>query len=209
MMTLCLRGNPFGYRILESGFCEANPTVGKVLRGRTLSLVHVMRNSRGGGWDRGREWEVNPFQDEANAEEAVDEHENTGINFDAYEDILVETSGDNVAPSVNTFTEIDLGEELNQNIRRCKYVKPTHVQRHTIPISLSGWDLMACAKTGSGKTAAFCFPIISGIMMSQFALRASGTSWTCSFPTCSYSISNKGAFNSSEFLVLDHIHKVL
>ncbi|KAL6959022.1 DEAD-box ATP-dependent RNA helicase 37 [Sarracenia purpurea var. burkii] len=131
-------------------------------------------NSRGGGWDRGREREVNPFEDEANAEEAVGEQENTGINFDAYEDILVETSGDNVAPPVNTFAEIDLGEELNQNIRRCKYVKPTPVQRHTIPISLSGRDLMACAQTGSGKTAAFCFPIISGIMKSQFAQRPRG-----------------------------------
>ncbi|KAI3823576.1 hypothetical protein L1987_05015 [Smallanthus sonchifolius] len=35
--------------------------------------------------------------------------ENTGINFDAYEDIPVETSGDNVPPPVNTFAEIDLG----------------------------------------------------------------------------------------------------
>ncbi|KAK8968144.1 DEAD-box ATP-dependent RNA helicase 37 [Platanthera guangdongensis] len=66
----------------------------------------------------------------------------------------------------NTFAEIDLGAALNENIRRCKYVKPTPVQRHAIPISLAGSDLMACAQTGSGKTAAFCFPIISGIMTS-------------------------------------------
>ncbi|KAL2343332.1 hypothetical protein Fmac_004617 [Flemingia macrophylla] len=124
--------------------------------------------NRSGGWDRGRELEVNPFGDEDNAEEeAVNEQENTGINFDAYEDIPVETSGENVPPPVNTFAEIDLGEALNQNIRRCKYVKPTPVQRHTIPISLAGRDLMACAQTGSGKTAAFCFPIISGIMKGQ------------------------------------------
>ncbi|KAJ1426086.1 RNA helicase, DEAD-box type, Q motif [Sesbania bispinosa] len=123
--------------------------------------------NRTGGWDRGREREVNPFEDEDNEEQAFSEQENTGINFDAYEDIPVETSGDNVPPPVNTFAEIDLGEALNQNIRRCKYVKPTPVQRHAIPISLAGRDLMACAQTGSGKTAAFCFPIISGIMRGQ------------------------------------------
>nr|GMD20705.1 DEAD-box ATP-dependent RNA helicase 11-like [Ipomoea batatas] len=101
-------------------------------------------------------------------EKPFDEHENSGINFDAYEDIPVETSGENVPPPVNTFAEIDLGEALNNNIRRCKYVKPTPVQRYAIPISLTGRDLMACAQTGSGKTAAFCFPIISGIMRGQF-----------------------------------------
>ncbi|KAJ6307230.1 hypothetical protein OIU76_017094 [Salix suchowensis] len=100
-------------------------------------------------------------------EQPFSEQENTGINFDAYEDIPVETSGENVPPAVNTFAEIDLGEALNLNIRRCKYVKPTPVQRHAIPISLTGRDLMACAQTGSGKTAAFCFPIISGIMKMQ------------------------------------------
>ncbi|KAG4391300.1 hypothetical protein GLYMA_05G155100v4 [Glycine max] len=127
--------------------------------------------NKSGGWDRGREREVNPFEEEDNAEEAFSEQENTGINFDAYEDIPVETSGDNVPPPVNTFAEIDLGEALNQNIRRCKYVRPTPVQRHAIPISLAGRDLMACAQTGSGKTAAFCFPIISGIMRGQSVQR--------------------------------------
>lgn len=122
-------------------------------------------NSRTGGWSRGREREVNPFADDDDKNEAAsNDQENSGINFDAYEDIPIETSGDNVPPPVNTFAEIDLGDALNQNIRRCKYVKPTPVQRHAIPISLAGRDLMACAQTGSGKTAAFCFPIISGIM---------------------------------------------
>ncbi|KAK9153365.1 hypothetical protein Sjap_000845 [Stephania japonica] len=128
----------------------------------------------GGGWDR-REREVNPFGDDGDVDaELAFQQENTGINFDAYEDIPVETSGDNVPPPVNTFAEIDLGEALNLNIRRCKYVKPTPVQRHAIPISLTGRDLMACAQTGSGKTAAFCFPIISGIMNGPFAQRPRG-----------------------------------
>ncbi|EOY32347.1 hypothetical protein QUC31_019442 [Theobroma cacao] len=126
---------------------------------------------RSGGWDRGRDREVNPFGNDDDTEQVFSEQENTGINFDAYEDIPVETSGDNVPPPVNTFAEIDLGEALNLNIRRCKYVKPTPVQRHAIPISLAGRDLMACAQTGSGKTAAFCFPIISGIMRGQVPQR--------------------------------------
>ncbi|KAF9664799.1 hypothetical protein SADUNF_Sadunf16G0055600 [Salix dunnii] len=128
-------------------------------------------NNRSGGWDRGREREVNPFGD---VEPACGEQENTGINFDAYEDIPVETSGHNVPLPVNTFAEIDLGEAVNQNIQRCKYVKPTPVQRNAIPILLAGRDLMACAQTGSGKTAAFCFPIIAGIMREQYVQRSHG-----------------------------------
>ncbi|CAJ1967383.1 unnamed protein product [Sphenostylis stenocarpa] len=124
-------------------------------------------NVRGAGRDRGRR-EVNPFENDEAEEQSFSEQENTGINFEAYDDIPVETSGENVPPPVNTFAEIDLGEALNQNIQRCKYVKPTPVQRYAIPISLSGRDLMACAQTGSGKTAAFCFPIISGIMREQY-----------------------------------------
>ncbi|KAK6126828.1 hypothetical protein DH2020_039421 [Rehmannia glutinosa] len=46
---------------------------------------------------------------ETDAERVFNEQENTGINFDAYEDIPVETSGDNVPPPVNTFADIDLG----------------------------------------------------------------------------------------------------
>ncbi|OIV98478.1 hypothetical protein TanjilG_16805 [Lupinus angustifolius] len=123
--------------------------------------------NKSAGWDRGRDREVNPFADQDDSEPAFTDQENTGINFDAYEDIPVETTGENVPPPVNTFAEIDLGEALNENIRRCKYVRPTPVQRNAIPISLAGRDLMACAQTGSGKTAAFCFPIISGIMRGQ------------------------------------------
>ncbi|XP_023764502.1 DEAD-box ATP-dependent RNA helicase 37 [Lactuca sativa] len=131
--------------------------------------------NRGGSWG-GREYEANPFgnDDVDSAEEIASDQESSGINFDAYEDIPVETSGVNVPPPVNTFAEIDLGGALNLNIRRCKYIKPTPVQRYTIPISLAGRDLMACAQTGSGKTAAFCFPIISGIMRGQSVQRPHG-----------------------------------
>ncbi|XXG55882.1 hypothetical protein AAC387_Pa03g3441 [Persea americana] len=139
------------------------------------------RRGRGGGRggaapDRHRApREPNPFDVSNQFSEMGISEENCdvgGINFDAYEDIPVEVSGLDVPPAVNSFHEIDLGDALNQNIRRCKYVKPTPVQRYAIPISIAGRDLMACAQTGSGKTAAFCFPIIAGIMKSW-----SGVQW--------------------------------
>jgi ATP-dependent RNA helicase DDX3X len=121
--------------------------------------------SGGGGWDNRRDREPNPFANDSPVDPVTfEDQENSGINFDAYEDIPVDATGENIPPSVATFAEIDLGNALNENIRRCRYVKPTPIQRHSIPIALAGRDLMACAQTGSGKTAAFCFPIISGIM---------------------------------------------
>nr|KYP51114.1 DEAD-box ATP-dependent RNA helicase 52B [Cajanus cajan] len=92
-----------------------------------------------------------------------------GINLEAYESVPVEASGKDVPPPVKAFHETDLDEGLKRNIERCKYVKPTPVQRHAIPIASAGRDLMACAQTGSGKTAAFCFPIISGILKGRSA----------------------------------------
>lgn len=154
-----------------SSAAPAADTFPKALLPSPLTTTTASSGRRAGGsagWER-RDREPNPFAaDEEEEEEAAaaafDGRENTGINFDAYDDIPVETSGDGVPPPVGAFAEIDLGDALNANIRRCKYAKPTPVQRHAIPISLAGRDLMACAQTGSGKTAAFCFPIISGVM---------------------------------------------
>jgi len=90
--------------------------------------------------------------------------ENTGINFEAYDDIPVEATGQDVPAAINTFDEVELGTALAANVKRCKYNKPTPVQKYSIPIGMAGRDLMACAQTGSGKTAAFCFPIINNIL---------------------------------------------
>ncbi|GAB4828299.1 DEAD-box ATP-dependent RNA helicase 52 [Ancistrocladus abbreviatus] len=143
------------------------------------------RGRRGGGRGSGRrdeegDNETNPFDDSERFDEleVVDESLDDGntnaatsnrINFDVYEDIPVETSGQDIPPPISSFADIDLGESLNENIRRCKYVKPTPIQRHAIPMAVAGRDLMACAQTGSGKTAAFCFPIISGILKSHLS----------------------------------------
>ncbi|XP_064414215.1 probable ATP-dependent RNA helicase DDX4 isoform X3 [Latimeria chalumnae] len=106
-------------------------------------------------------------------EEAMFAHYQTGINFDKYDEILVDVSGHNVPSAILTFEEAGLCETLNRNINKSGYVKPTPVQKHGIPIVLAGRDLMACAQTGSGKTAAFLLPILAqlmhaGVTASQF-----------------------------------------
>ena len=63
--------------------------------------------------------------------------ENSGINFDAYEDIPVETSGNDVPEAIKTFQDIDLGEAINANVRRCKFRNPTPVQKYSIPIGIA------------------------------------------------------------------------
>eukprot|EP01029_Cantina_marsupialis_P026156 TRINITY_DN695_c0_g2_i2.p1 TRINITY_DN695_c0_g2~~TRINITY_DN695_c0_g2_i2.p1 ORF type:complete len:593 (+),score=178.69 TRINITY_DN695_c0_g2_i2:62-1840(+) len=84
----------------------------------------------------------------------------TGINFDKYDDIPVETSGDHCPEPVSSFDGLNFVPQLQYNIKRAGFDKPTPVQKFSIPIALEGRDLMSCAQTGSGKTAAFLFPML-------------------------------------------------
>ena len=97
------------------------------------------------------------------SEEEIFDAPNTGINFDKYESIPVDVSGKNCPNPIDTFDEVDIGPALKNNIIRAGYQRPTPVQRNSIPIVMAGRDLMACAQTGSGKTAAFLFPILANI----------------------------------------------
>ncbi|KAJ8096898.1 P-loop containing nucleoside triphosphate hydrolase protein, partial [Lipomyces tetrasporus] len=87
--------------------------------------------------------------------------QSTGINFDNYDEIPVEASGDNVPDPITAFTAPPIEELLLSNIELAGYTKPTPVQKYSIPIVVGGRDLMACAQTGSGKTGGFLFPILS------------------------------------------------
>ena len=85
----------------------------------------------------------------------------SGINFSNYDDIPVEASGHDCPEPVHAFTHPPLDEHLLTNIALAQYAVPTPVQKYSIPIVMSGRDLMACAQTGSGKTGGFLFPILS------------------------------------------------
>eukprot|EP00440_Ansanella_granifera_P074167 gb/GFBE01080484.1/.p1 GENE.gb/GFBE01080484.1/~~gb/GFBE01080484.1/.p1 ORF type:complete len:661 (+),score=143.67 gb/GFBE01080484.1/:1-1983(+) len=95
--------------------------------------------------------------------------DNVGIDFDKYDDIPVDMSGkgaDEVA-AIDSFDELwdrfYLPDFLWENIQRCKYQRPTPIQRFAVPVALAGYDAMCCAQTGSGKTCAFLLPILSCI----------------------------------------------
>ncbi|KAM9850511.1 DEAD-box helicase 3 X-linked a isoform 2-T2 [Aulostomus maculatus] len=88
---------------------------------------------------------------------------NTGINFEKYDDIPVEATGTSCPPHIESFQDVDMGEIIMGNITLSRYTRPTPVQKHAIPIIKSKRDLMACAQTGSGKTAAFLLPVLSQI----------------------------------------------
>jgi ATP-dependent RNA helicase RhlE len=59
-----------------------------------------------------------------------------------------------------TFNELQLVEPILQALNEEGYTNPTQIQENAIPIILKGTDLLGCAQTGTGKTAAFAIPII-------------------------------------------------
>ncbi|KAM4602161.1 ATP-dependent RNA helicase DDX4-like [Polymixia lowei] len=97
-------------------------------------------------------------------EDSIFSHYKSGINFAKYDDIMVDVSGSNPPQAILTFEEAALCESLTKNVSKSGYVKPTPVQKHGIPIISAGRDIMACAQTGSGKTAAFLLPILQQLM---------------------------------------------
>lgn len=59
-----------------------------------------------------------------------------------------------------TFKELDLLPEIQSAIDLLGYERPTPIQEQAIPFALKGQDILGCAQTGTGKTAAFSIPIL-------------------------------------------------
>jgi ATP-dependent RNA helicase RhlE len=59
-----------------------------------------------------------------------------------------------------TFKELELIGPIMQALSAEGYINPTPIQEQAIPVVLQGKDLLGCAQTGTGKTAAFAIPII-------------------------------------------------
>uniref|UniRef100_A0AAQ4RZX4 RNA helicase n=1 Tax=Gasterosteus aculeatus aculeatus TaxID=481459 RepID=A0AAQ4RZX4_GASAC len=119
-------------------------------------------NNRWGDESRDEDWSK-PTAPNDRQEQELFAASNTGINFEKYDDIPVEATGSNCPPHIDSFHDVDMGEIIMGNINLTRYTCPTPVQKHAIPIIKSKRDLMACAQTGSGKTAAFLLPVLSQI----------------------------------------------
>jgi ATP-dependent RNA helicase RhlE len=70
---------------------------------------------------------------------------------------VTDSTASTVAPS---FSSLGLHEPLQRAVRDAGYETPTPIQERAIPPLLAGRDLLGCAKTGTGKTAAFALPIL-------------------------------------------------
>src|SRR3972149_10242298 len=61
----------------------------------------------------------------------------------------------------NPFEAFGLRPELLRAVAEKNYTTPTPIQEKAIPFVLAGKDLLGCAQTGTGKTAAFALPILN------------------------------------------------
>jgi ATP-dependent RNA helicase RhlE len=63
-----------------------------------------------------------------------------------------------------SFENLNFDESIQRALRSEGYTEPTPIQQQAIPILLDHKDLLGCAQTGTGKTAAFSIPIIQSLL---------------------------------------------
>lgn len=65
-----------------------------------------------------------------------------------------------------TFKDFNFNEQLAEGVQSMGYNTPTAIQAQAIPIILEGKDIIACAQTGTGKTASYLLPVLNDIAKS-------------------------------------------
>lgn len=82
-----------------------------------------------------------------------------------------------------TFSELSLSPHIQRAIKDTGYETPTPIQSQAIPPLLEGRDLIGCAQTGTGKTAAFALPILQRLTANPRPLHAKRTRTLILTPT--------------------------
>ncbi|MFZ3221922.1 MAG: DEAD/DEAH box helicase, partial [Rugosibacter sp.] len=80
-------------------------------------------------------------------------------------------SPENAAASTS-FSQLPLSPAMLANLQQLGYAQMTPIQAASLPLSLAGHDLIAQAKTGSGKTAAFALPLLTKLNPRSLAVQA-------------------------------------
>ena len=63
--------------------------------------------------------------------------------------------------TISSFSQLDINDPIRRALQTEGYATPTPIQAQAIPLLLAGRDLLGCAQTGTGKTAAFAIPILT------------------------------------------------
>ncbi|KAI1823686.1 P-loop containing nucleoside triphosphate hydrolase protein [Xylaria intraflava] len=87
-----------------------------------------------------------------------------GIDFNKIDRINVTQEGIERIQPIGSFKDAGLHPAMLRNVELMGYKTPTPIQRYCIPTIKLGYDLLAIAQTGSGKTAAYLIPIINHLM---------------------------------------------
>ncbi|MDF3821052.1 DEAD/DEAH box helicase [Leptospira sp. 96542] len=66
---------------------------------------------------------------------------------------------------IESFSDLNLDPSIQKAVKESGYNSPTPIQVQSIPILLKNKDLLGCAQTGTGKTAAFALPIIQNLII--------------------------------------------
>jgi len=74
--------------------------------------------------------------------------------------------------AADSFSSLPLAPHTLQNLARLGYSSMTPIQAASLPLALAGHDLIAQAKTGSGKTAAFALALLANLNVRRFAVQA-------------------------------------
>src|SRR6188768_2722 len=75
-------------------------------------------------------------------------------------------------PATPGFDALPLNPAMQANLQTLGYLAMTPIQAASLPLALMGKDLIAQAKTGSGKTAAFAIPLLANLNARRFAVQA-------------------------------------
>lgn len=63
-----------------------------------------------------------------------------------------------------SFSQFNINSRLLEGIRHLGFVQPTPIQQATIPVALTGQDILGSAETGTGKTAAYLLPLLHRLL---------------------------------------------